>query len=57
MTNKQTNAMWLVRWRGLRSSGLKMIEYRIDTPRRSEAHMAIKHIRAYEGISSELRFR
>jgi hypothetical protein len=57
MTHKQTNAMWLARWRGLRSSGLKMTEYRIDTLKRSEAHMVIKHIRAYEGISSELRFR
>jgi transposase-like protein len=27
MTHEQTNAMWLARWQGLRSSGLKMTEY------------------------------
>jgi transposase-like protein len=27
MTREQTRAMWLTRWRGLRSSGLKMSEY------------------------------
>jgi transposase-like protein len=27
MTHEQTNAMWLARWQGLRSSGLKMVEY------------------------------
>jgi transposase-like protein len=27
MTHEQTSAMWLARWQGLRSSGLKMTEY------------------------------
>jgi len=27
MTHGQTSAMWLARWQGLRSSGLKMAEY------------------------------
>lgn len=27
MTHEQTSAMWLARWRGFRSSGLKMTEY------------------------------
>jgi transposase-like protein len=27
MTHEQTSAMWLARWQGLRSSGLKMAEY------------------------------
>jgi transposase-like protein len=43
MTHEQTNAMWLARWQGLRSSGLKMTEY---APREGfNAHSAYRWLR------------